>query len=150
MARKVVQPISFGRANSVVSVVILGLMAGLLLTGCSNRQELNWADYYKVAKAEKTSHSLQPGSFGSGQAFGSGMMPFGSGAMPYGSGMPFGSGAMPYGSGAPFGSGVMPFGSGMPYGSGAMPFGSGPSIMVPARSSAVSRFPAFGSPYPTN
>ncbi len=113
----------------------LGLCLGLLVlaAGCSNRQELNWADYRKVSAAENNAKAPASPSavrpFGSGMMpYGSGFMPFGSGAMPYGSGMmPYGSGGMPYGSGAmPYGSGMMPFGSGsMPYGSGAMPYGSG-------------------------
>jgi hypothetical protein len=128
--------------------------------GCSNRQELNWADYYKSPNPPtKSAVQAPPGSFGSGaMPYGSGAMPYGSGAMPYGSGaMPYGSGAMPYGSGAmPYGSGAMPYGSGaMPYGSGAPSFGTGvsfgPSRMISVpRTNSVGQFPKFGTPYPTN
>jgi len=147
----------------------LGLCLGLLVlaAGCSNRQELNWADYRKVSAAENNAKAPASPSavrpFGSGMMpYGSGFMPFGSGAMPYGSGMmPYGSGSMPYGSGAmPYGSGMMPFGSGsMPYGSGAMPYGSGmmpfgsgsmpygSGAMSPGFAPGVSAFP-FGSGAP--
>jgi len=150
----------------------LAFALGLVLctSGCSNRQELNWADYRKVSAAENAAkagaatagtrpYASGPMPFGSGAApYGSGFMPYGSGAMPYGSGaMPYGSGAMPYGSGMmpygsgmmPYGSGMMPYGSGMmPYGSGAMPYGSGapPLGFVPG----ASAFPyGSGSPVGT-
>lgn len=137
--------------------VALGFV--LLANGCSNRQELDWADYRKVSSAEKSSNAPAPAGsfrpFGSGgMPYGSGVMPLGSGAMPYGSGaMPYGSGFMPYGSGMmPYGSGAVPYGSGtMPFGSGAMPYGSGASPMgfapapnnFPYGSGApIGRFPA--------
>lgn len=144
--------------GGAVCLVLLGSL------GCSNRHDLNWSDYRKVAKTTANGNArVQPGAFGSGGLpFGSGTMPFGSGAMPYGSGMmPYGSGMMPFGSGAmPYGSGVMPYGSGaMPYGSGAMtfgsgtfgsgtPYGSGPVWMAPPPAKSATKFPPFGSAYP--
>ncbi len=139
------------RRSSVSLALVLGLL--VLASGCSNRQELNWADYRKVSAAENNAKAPSAPAtgrpFGSGpMPFGSGMMPFGSGAMPYGSGMmPYGSGFMPYGSGMmPFGSGAMPYGSGMmPFGSGSMPYGSGAMPMGFAPGAAA--FP-FGSGSP--
>ncbi|MDP1563113.1 MAG: hypothetical protein Q8M16_17170 [Pirellulaceae bacterium] len=125
--------------GGAVCLVLLGSL------GCSNRHELNWSDYRKVAKTATDGNArVQPGAFGSGG------MPYGSGTMPYGSGMmPYGSGAMPYGSGMmPFGSGAMPYGSGArSFGSGT-PFGSGAAFAAPPATRSATNFPPFGSAYP--
>jgi hypothetical protein len=144
-------------ASGWVSALVLGL-ACAFLSGCTSREDLDWAEYRKVvdvagndpARAADGVFPWTGGSmpFGTHSPYGSGMMPYGTGIMPYGTGiMPYGTGFMPYGTGMqPYGSGWVGFGTGsQPYGTGFMPYGTGSMPPSGAWQPYGTGLPAFGT-----